>query len=99
VVDKTTSTTLTRDIKSGELEKKISETTPAGGKTETTEKTSVSGEVTKEIVKTLEGGKVETIKEVTDKETGKIIQTTEVAIANSAAGFPQTLKEYTDPKT
>ena len=43
MTDKTTETTITRDVKSGELERKIMETSSTGSKIETNEKTSASG--------------------------------------------------------
>lgn len=73
VTDKVITTTAVRDVKSGEVEKKIVEADATGKLTkEVIEKTSASGEIAKETKIVKEGGKIETVKEVTDKLTGKV---------------------------
>ena len=65
-------TTSTRDIKSGEVQKKIVEADAKGQATkEVVEKISKTGEVEKETKVVKADGKIETTKEKVDKITGK----------------------------
>ena len=73
VTDKVITTTAVRDVKSGEVEKKIVEADATGKLTkEVIEKTSAAGEIAKETKIVTASGKTETTKVVTDKITGKV---------------------------